>query len=103
MKLKPANVLRPELIRRPLEVSCELSQCADVGFYGTLSAVATLELLQYHFSKMAEFDPVKTRMVELHYFFGCTIDETAEILELSSRTVQRGLHFSLAWLRRALA
>jgi DNA-directed RNA polymerase specialized sigma24 family protein len=42
-------------------------------------------------------------MVELHYFFGCTVDETAEILELSSRTVQRNLHFSLAWLRRCLA
>jgi RNA polymerase sigma factor (TIGR02999 family) len=52
---------------------------------------------------LAEYDPVKTRMVELHYFFGCTVDETAEILELSSRTVQRNLHFSLAWLRRCLA
>lgn len=52
---------------------------------------------------LAEFDPVKTRMVELHYFFGCTVDETAEILEISSRTVERSLHFSLAWLRRCLA
>jgi RNA polymerase sigma factor (TIGR02999 family) len=52
---------------------------------------------------LAEYDPVKTRMVELHYFFGCTVDETAEILDLSSRTVQRSLHFSLAWLRRSLA
>ena len=52
---------------------------------------------------LAEFDPVKTRMVELHYFFGCTVDETAEILEVSSRTVERSLQFSLAWLRDCLA
>lgn len=42
-------------------------------------------------------------MVELHYFFGCTVEETAGILEVSSRTVERGLNFSLAWLGRRLA
>jgi RNA polymerase sigma factor (TIGR02999 family) len=52
---------------------------------------------------LAEFDPIKTRMVELHYFLGCTVDETAEILELSSRTVARSLLFSLSWLRDRLA
>ena len=52
---------------------------------------------------LAEFDPIKTRMVELHYFLGCTVDETADILELSSRTVARSLLFSLAWLRDRLA
>jgi RNA polymerase sigma factor (TIGR02999 family) len=51
---------------------------------------------------LAAFDPIKTRMVELHYFFGCTVEETAEIVELSSRTVERNLQFSLAWLRRCL-
>jgi RNA polymerase sigma factor (TIGR02999 family) len=52
---------------------------------------------------LAEFDPIKTRMVELHYFLGCTVEETAEILEVSTRTVERSLHFSLAWLRRRMA
>jgi RNA polymerase sigma factor (TIGR02999 family) len=51
---------------------------------------------------LAEFDPIKTRMVELHYFLGCTVEETAEILEISTRTVERSLHFSLAWLRNRL-
>ena len=50
----------------------------------------------------AEFDPGKTRIVELHYFFGCTVGETAELLGISSRTVGRALSFSLAWLRRRL-
>ena len=52
---------------------------------------------------LAEFDPIKTRMVELHYFFGCTVEETADILDLSTKTVARHLDFSLAWLRRRLA
>ena len=52
---------------------------------------------------LAEFDPLKTRMVELHYFFGCTVEETAGILEVPIRTVERSLNFSLAWLGRRLA
>lgn len=52
---------------------------------------------------LAELDPAKTRMVELRYFFGCTLDETAGILGISTRTVERSLRFSLAWLRRCLA
>ena len=51
---------------------------------------------------LAELDPIKTRMVELHYFLGCTVDETADILEISSRTVARSLLFSLSWLRERL-
>jgi RNA polymerase sigma factor (TIGR02999 family) len=74
---------------------------AELAWLGGESAEA-LDLSQA-LDDLAEFDPVKTRMVELHYFFGCTVDETADILEVSSRTVERSLHFSLAWLRRCLA
>lgn len=49
-----------------------------------------------------ELDRDKTRAVELHYFLGCTLDETAQILEISKSTVERELRFSLAWLRRRL-
>jgi DNA-directed RNA polymerase specialized sigma24 family protein len=42
-------------------------------------------------------------MVELRFFFGCTVDETAEILGISTRTVEPSLRLSLAWLRRCLA
>jgi len=52
---------------------------------------------------LTEIDPVKTRMLELRYFFGCTVEETAGILELPVRAVERSLRFSLAWLRRRLA
>lgn len=51
---------------------------------------------------LAEFDPGKTRTIELHYFLGCTLDEIADILEVSKSTVERNLRFSLAWLGQRL-
>ncbi len=49
-----------------------------------------------------EFDPAKTRAVELHYFLGCTVEETADVLQVSKSTVERSLRFSLAWLHGRL-
>ena len=53
-------------------------------------------------NELREFDPLKTRAVELHYFLGCTVEETADVLQISKRTLERSLRFSLAWLHRRL-
>ena len=53
-------------------------------------------------NELAEFDAAKTRTVELHYFLGCTLDETADILGVSKSTVERNVRFSLAWLGQRL-
>ena len=53
-------------------------------------------------NELAEFDPAKTRAVELHYFLGCTVEETADVLQVSKSTVERSLRFSLAWLHGRL-
>lgn len=53
-------------------------------------------------NELAEFDPSKTRAVELHYFLGCTVEETADVLQVSKSTVERSLRFSLAWLHGRL-
>lgn len=53
-------------------------------------------------NELGEFDPVKTRAIELHYFLGCTVAETAEVLQLSKSSVERGLRFSLVWLHGRL-
>jgi RNA polymerase sigma factor (TIGR02999 family) len=53
-------------------------------------------------NELAEFDSAKARAIELHYFLGCSVGETADILELSKSTVERGLRFSLAWLKGRL-
>ena len=52
--------------------------------------------------KLAAQDPRKSQIVELRYFGGLTIEETAEFLKVSSRTVRREWTMAKAWLHRAL-
>ena len=47
-------------------------------------------------------DPRKSQIVELRYFGGLTVDETAEFLEVSPRTVEREWTMARAWLYRAI-
>ena len=51
---------------------------------------------------LAALDPVKARAIELRYFLGCTVEETAALLDIPKRTLERNLEFSLAWLRKRL-
>jgi RNA polymerase sigma factor (TIGR02999 family) len=50
--------------------------------------------------KLATFDPVKARLVELRYFAGLTSDQVAEILGISPSTADRHWTYARAWLRR---
>ena len=54
-------------------------------------------------TRLAEFDADKSRLVELRYFTGLTIEETAEVLGISPATVKREWIAARAWLRRELA
>ena len=47
-------------------------------------------------------DPQKGRIVELRYFGGLSIEETAEVLNISPRTVRREWQRSKAWLYRMM-
>ena len=47
-------------------------------------------------------DPRKARIVELHYFGGLTVAETAELLACSVSTVSRDWRMAKAWLRAKL-
>jgi RNA polymerase sigma-70 factor, ECF subfamily len=60
----------------------------------------TAEVLAVHesLSKLEKLDPRQGRIVELHYFGGLTIEEIAEILSLSGKTVARELKVAKAWL-----
>ena len=53
--------------------------------------------------RLAVQDPRKSQIVELRYFGGLTVDETAEFLKLSQRTVEREWNMAKAWLYRALS
>ena len=51
---------------------------------------------------LAEKDPRKSRIVELRYFGGLGIEETAEVLGVSATTVRREWTMAKAWLRREM-
>jgi RNA polymerase sigma factor (TIGR02999 family) len=53
-------------------------------------------------STLAEFDERKSRIVEMRFFGGLGVEETAEVLKLSSRTVKREWNLARAWLYREL-
>ena len=52
--------------------------------------------------RLAGEDPRKARVVELRFFGGLTVEETAKALEVSPRTVHKDWVFARAWLYRAL-
>ena len=47
--------------------------------------------------KLAAIDPRKARVVELRFFGGLSVEETAQALELSPRTVHKEWAFARAW------
>lgn len=52
--------------------------------------------------ELARLDPRQARVVELRYFAGLTIEDTAEALDVSPATVKREWHTARAWLAREL-
>jgi RNA polymerase sigma factor (TIGR02999 family) len=51
---------------------------------------------------LARFDPQQARIVELRYFGGLTIEEVAQVLDISPATVKREWHLARTWLHREI-
>ena len=60
----------------------------------------TEELIAVHesLSRLEKLDPRESRIVELRYFGGLTVEEVAEVLGVSSKTVTREWNTARAWL-----
>ena len=52
--------------------------------------------------RLAAFDAQKSRVVELRYFGGLSLEETAEALDIAPRTVEREWRVARAWLHSQL-
>jgi RNA polymerase sigma factor (TIGR02999 family) len=52
--------------------------------------------------ELAKMDPQQCRIVELKFFGGLSIEETAEVLGIGHATVERDWKMARAWLRRRL-
>lgn len=80
-------------IRLPLEDAMVVLPGQD------LDLVALDEAL----TRLAEIDPQQGQIVELRFFSGLSVEETAKVLDVSERTVKRDWNVAKAWLRRELS
>ena len=75
-----------------------LGDAAGVPFQPALDVVALDEAL----TRLTEFDPRKTEIIELRFFGGLSNEEVAETMGVSRATVQRELRLAKAWLNHEL-
>ena len=68
----------------------------------SLERAAELIALEEALDELAQLDPRKSRVVELRYFGGLSLEETAEALTISLMTVRRDWRAAKAWLYRRL-
>src|ERR1051325_6858794 len=70
-----------------------------------VSAERSAEVVAVHeaLEELAKFDVRKGQIVELRFFGGLSIEETAEVLGVSPGTVMRDWTLSKAWLRRQMS
>ena len=64
---------------------------------------ADLVALDDALSALSEIDPRKGRVVELRFFGGLSVEETAEVLSVSPDTVMRDWKLAKVWLLRELS
>jgi len=81
---------RPERVLLDSEIASEGPALVDL--------IAVDEALE----RLAAFDARKMRVIELRFFGGLTVDETAEVLEVAPDTVARDWRLARAWLLQEL-
>ncbi|HMV47329.1 MAG TPA: sigma-70 family RNA polymerase sigma factor [Blastocatellia bacterium] len=81
------------------QLHLELDEALDAAAQRDAELVALDDAL----NSLAEIDPQQSRVIELRYFGGLTIEETAEALGISDTTVEREWRLARAWLRRELS
>jgi len=69
-----------------------------------VSARSEVDVLAIHdaLNKLEQIDEERARIVELRFYGGLTIEEVAEVMGVSRRTIQKKWAGTKAWLRREL-
>jgi RNA polymerase sigma factor (TIGR02999 family) len=79
----------------PLTIDAAVAVCEDRDF--------DLVALDLALERLGEHFPQQSQIVELRFYGGLTLDETAEALGISAATVSREWTMARAWLRRAMS
>ncbi len=103
-----ARLMRRILVDHARELRCEKRGGGaqllplDEGLVFFPAKSAALVALDDALSGLAGFDPRKAQIVELRYFAGLSIEETAAVLAVHPNTVLRDWGLAKAWLKREL-
>lgn len=81
-----------DLVRIPLDPSLNLALETDVDLVDLDTAL----------NELAKVDERQAQVVELRYFVGLSVEETAEVLEIARATVKRDWRTAKFWLHRRL-
>jgi RNA polymerase sigma factor (sigma-70 family) len=79
-----------------VEVSLDEASLVELG------KPADLVQLDEALNKLAKLDPRKVQVIELRFFGGLSVKETAVVLQISDRTVLREWNLAKAWLYREI-
>ena len=83
------------MVHVALEDAAAVAQDTPVDAVDTLALNVALE-------KLEQLDPDQARVVELRFFGGLTVDETAAVLAVSPATIKREWAMAKSWLYREL-
>jgi RNA polymerase sigma factor (TIGR02999 family) len=86
--------------KRGGEAACKLT--LDEGIAIASQRDVDVIALDGALERLASLDPQQARIVELRFFAGLSIEETAEVLDISPATVKRDWAMARAWLFREL-
>jgi RNA polymerase sigma factor (TIGR02999 family) len=89
---------RNRAAKRGSDNKVDLDQAADVGIDVRMDLLALDEAMR----RLEAVAPRPAKVVELRYFGGLSIDETAAFLDIAPATVKRHWSFARAWLFRAM-
>ena len=79
--------------RLTLDEALEIQQKSDIDVVALDAAL----------DRLSELDPQQSRIVELRFFAGLTIEDTSEVMGISPATVKRDWTSARAWLHREIA
>ncbi|HEX8368886.1 MAG TPA: sigma-70 family RNA polymerase sigma factor [Pyrinomonadaceae bacterium] len=102
-----ANLMRKILVdfarRRPKSKDGKMQQISLDEALTITTKSANLVALDEALNKLAEWDERKAKIVEMKFFGGLSVEETAEVLKISGVTVMREWARAKAWLYRELS
>lgn len=74
----------------------------DEGFVVSTEPGPDVVALDDALEALAQFDERKSRVIEMRFFGGLSVDETAAVLTVSPATVMGDWRFAKAWLKREM-